>query len=534
VVGEVRVIDMLRERALETLELAGPEDRFWLIRAGAPWEPALPGDPAETAARVRDTEPVGTGADLGAAIARAHAVLAAGADGRAREIQLLTDLQATSFPTAPPPGDDAALIVWTPGGPPPPNRAVTRVEIGGGLAPVAGERTAIVASIGGVGTDSVNVRLSVDGRVVAAATAAPGDAAVLTLPARAAGLVEGHIEIDADPLRMDNRRYFALRILPPPGVALSAPAEFIDNALAVMTGVRRVQPAPLTTADVAILPGGVGLESLAPQRAVAVLPPESPLELPAVNRRLAAAGIPWQYDAPVAAGEARFAPTADPLLRSLEAVRVRSHYPLRPAGAATDSVLLALQDGAPWAVRGQRPAGGTYVLLASPLDEAATTLPTGPALLPLLDRMIGSWLAPHAVAVEALPGAEHALPAAADSVRRPDGVTEPLGGGGSYRFGGEPGTYEFIAGDSLLQLVAVNTTPAASDLRRLTGRQALAALGAGARITESPRDWARAVYHARLGRELWRPLVLLALLLLLGEAALAASGRRRVRNEPGV
>src|SRR5690606_8530377 len=57
IAGDRRLLDVLRDRALETLEAAGPDDRFWLIRAGAPWEPALSGDPLVTAERVRQTAP---------------------------------------------------------------------------------------------------------------------------------------------------------------------------------------------------------------------------------------------------------------------------------------------------------------------------------------------------------------------------------------------------------------------------------------------------------------------------------------------
>jgi hypothetical protein len=39
--GERRVLDALKARALEMLEAAGPDDRFWLLRAGVPDEPAL-------------------------------------------------------------------------------------------------------------------------------------------------------------------------------------------------------------------------------------------------------------------------------------------------------------------------------------------------------------------------------------------------------------------------------------------------------------------------------------------------------------
>ncbi|MGH7577064.1 MAG: BatA domain-containing protein, partial [Longimicrobiales bacterium] len=63
VVDDRRVIDELKSVALATLERAGPDDRFWLIRAGAPWEPAMPGGAASTAARVRQTEPTWSVAD---------------------------------------------------------------------------------------------------------------------------------------------------------------------------------------------------------------------------------------------------------------------------------------------------------------------------------------------------------------------------------------------------------------------------------------------------------------------------------------
>ncbi|MCI0434657.1 MAG: BatA domain-containing protein, partial [Gemmatimonadetes bacterium] len=52
VVGDRRILDELKDRALETLDRAGPEDRFWLIRGGQSWEPALPGDAETTRQRV--------------------------------------------------------------------------------------------------------------------------------------------------------------------------------------------------------------------------------------------------------------------------------------------------------------------------------------------------------------------------------------------------------------------------------------------------------------------------------------------------
>ncbi|RMH18264.1 MAG: hypothetical protein D6701_06580, partial [Gemmatimonadetes bacterium] len=41
--GERRVLDRLRAAARTTVRTAGPGDRLWLLRAGEPWAPALPG-----------------------------------------------------------------------------------------------------------------------------------------------------------------------------------------------------------------------------------------------------------------------------------------------------------------------------------------------------------------------------------------------------------------------------------------------------------------------------------------------------------
>src|SRR5690606_21670512 len=116
-----RVLDDLKARALETLERAGPDDRFWLLRAGAPWEPALPGDAETTAARVRETEPTAAASDLAAAVTHAAALLATGAEGRAREIQILSDAQASAFRGPVEALDDDVEVVIRAQGEAPPN-----------------------------------------------------------------------------------------------------------------------------------------------------------------------------------------------------------------------------------------------------------------------------------------------------------------------------------------------------------------------------------------------------------------------------
>ena len=531
--GDRRVLDALKDRARETIEGAGPDDRFWLIRAGAVDAPAIAGNAYETGIRVQETEPTAGAADLVAAIERARAVLAAGADGRATEIHLLTDLQATSFAAARPSRD---------GGPPvlafaededaPANAAVRSIEIAGGLAPIAGQRSTVVAVVGGEpGEDSVRLRLAVDGRVVAAGAGPATADVVLSLPPRGEGWMTGWVETDPDALRADDRRFFASLVVPPPTVSLSADLPFVEEALTVMEEAGRIRRSAGVASDVMILPAGAGLSSLADGRTAIVLPPPSPLELPALNRRLADAGITWRYEPANAAGEARFATggTDDELMRAVEGVRLTQVYRLAPPadGAHADSALLSLRDGSAWAVAGSAPRGGRFVLVASPLTASATTVPTSAAMVPLLDRLVGAWAAATPVRTAFDAGTEITIPAGVDAVERPGGEVEAVGGA-AFRLGPEPGVYRFTAGERPVLVVAANPPAAESELRRLDRSELATALpGVEVRLIDDPDDWPDAVYRMRLGRELWLPFALLALILLIFESVLAATGRRR-------
>src|SRR5690606_39174873 len=128
-------------------------------------------------------------------LTRARSLLAAGAEGRATEIHLLTDLQASSFGAA---GQIAGgegggragppLLIWGPDGSPPENVGIAELNVGGGIAPRAGERSTIAISLTGTGTrDSIPVRLVISDRVAAAAAAPPGATTLLTFPPRTSG-----------------------------------------------------------------------------------------------------------------------------------------------------------------------------------------------------------------------------------------------------------------------------------------------------------------------------------------------------------
>ena len=533
IMGDTRLFDELKARALETLSQANADDRFWLIRAAQPWEPALPGGAEVTARRVAETRVVAGGSDLGAAIERARALLESGAEGRAREIHLLTDLQASALEHVPPAReDDAPLLVWSPRTLPSGNRGVAAVDIGAGFVPRAGERSNVSARVVGEDeADTVAVRLVLENQVTAAATVPSGAAAVLPFPPRPAGIHTGWVEIDADALRGDDRHYFVAHVQPPPTVALAEPVPFLAEALDVLADAGRIELASSARADIVIAPGAAGVGALRSGRTVIVFPPASSLELPAANRRLAAAGLGWSFAPSVAAGEARLAveDEADELVRALGDARLRETYRLeRDRRAPADSVLLRLRDGTAWAIRGTHPEGGRYILIGTPLSPEASTLPTSTAMVPLLDRLIGTWAAAEPPRSQALPGEAIVLAESATSVERPDGTREEVVPGASFRAPSEAGIYKVLAGETVVDAFAVNPPASESDLDRLEGARLRAAFGDWRPVlVQDANGWARTVFHDRSGRETWRPLVLLALAILLVEALVATAGRGR-------
>lgn len=529
VVDDRRVLDHLKDAALATLEAAGPEDRVWLIRAAEPWIPAATGPADAVAAAVRATGAAATSADLAAQVERAASILAAEPDHRAREIHLLSDLRAAAFavPTAEP-AADVPLVVLRPPVAVESNRAVTAVQVGGGVAPLAGEPSSIAVTVQGFGAaaepgeDSVAVRLIMDGEVRAAARAPVGSAATLPLAARPAGIAAGRVEIDGDLLVADDRRYFATEVRTPPRVRLTGPAPFVEEALSVLEDAGRLRLAPGGPVDVLVAPGAVGVDAVRAGAHVMVLPPATAVELGAANQRLAAAGIPRRFGRP-AGGEARLDPEGSGLESVLEGVRLRQAYPLEPVGEPGDSVLARLETGEAWAVAGATD-GGRYVVLGTPLTPEAGTIPTSAAMLPLVDRAATAWAAGRPDGFERRPGEVVTLPAA-DSVVRPDGGIDRAVDGSVYRLGG-PGIYRVLHGDSVVAALAVNPPAAASDIRRVDPNRVGELLaGREVRVADA-RGWGGAIFRQRLGRDLALPFLAAAVLILLAEAAFAAAGRR--------
>lgn len=531
--GDARVLDELKALALAATASAGPEDRFWLIAAAQPWEASPPGTAAEVADRIRAVRVVAGGADLAGSVERARNILAAGAEGRATEIHVLTDGQATEFttPATSADGADPPLLVLARDSDAPANLGVSRVTLEGGLAPRAGQRIAVAVSLAGTG-DSATLRLLAHDTLRAAGRGSAGAASLLALPSQPPGVLEGRVELDPDALRADDRRFFATVVLPPPAVALAGDAPFVDRALDILAAAGRVRRAAPRDADVLISAGGAGVGG-GRAGAFVVIPPPDPVRLPALNRALATARIPWRVEAlPEGSGDRAVVDGDAELHDVLADVDLRTPYALVPLGDAVEgSVRVRLESGAPWVVAGTLAGGRRYLLLAGALDGETGDVAGSAAMVPLLDRLVGGWATPIPEGADVAPGEPLPLPGRADGLVDPTGSRTTVEGGAPLRAPSAPGVYRVVAGDSLLATFAVNPPPRESDLTPATEAQVEAVLGAGFRSV-SAEEWGDEIFQARRGREAWRWLAAAALILLLAEMSVAASGRgSRVRAD---
>lgn len=556
-----RRLDTLKAAARISAAGAGPDDVIWVIRAGTPWEAATPGNATQALLEIDETRPSHGRGDLIRAVARARALVTQ-SDLPAREVHLFTDLQATGLAgaaganaasasaaggaeamlggaattasgsevTANPALADVPVVVFGAPAEERTNRGIEGVVFGGGLAPLAGRRTEAAVTVGGGAPgDTVGVRLYVDGLVRGAARAPAGSAVRIPAGPFSAGRVEGWAEIDPDPLTADDRYYFSFAVRDPTPVAVLGDAPlFVSEAAAVLAENRRIALESPARAATLVSAGGEGLEGRTPDQAAFVFPVADATRLPALNRRLADAGIPVRF-ASRSGGGARVAPAdAAGLPVDMEGMSVSRWFEMTPSATdsstSASSVLAALSDGDPWLLAGQAPAG-PYVLLASPLDEASSDLPVSAAMVPLLEWAVERWSGGDAGLAGALAGDPVRPPPTASAVRAPDGTEHPVDGDQPFPATGVAGFYRALDGDSVIETYAVNAPSAETDLTPV-GRRALRQAVPGVVAVVSDADaWSGAIFRAGRGPEPWRLLAVLLLALLIVESSVAASTR---------
>ncbi len=512
------VLDDLRRESRELLRALTPDDRAWLVTADGR---VIGGAVSSLQDALTALRPLGGQGDMSAATRRAITLVRSGAP-RAPVVALVSDGQATTWPVAQ--GDSATpraidagdvpiqLLIRSPGALK--NAAVVDVR-----AEPARWTPAGTVAFALVSPDSSAWRVTLDGRTVARGTAlsATADAPARVsqrLASAASGWVRGSVELNADELRGDDVRWFAVRVAPPPTVVARAEAgPFLTAAIATLVEEKRLERATVGVRGVVTVSGADAPVASTP---VLLTAPSDPVRIGEANRTLARLGIPWRFGA--IARDLVLARGAS----TLEGVQVRVRYPLQRSPGATAagaSDTMATAGGTPWAV-----AGDGYVLLASPIDPEATDLPLRAGFVPWLLDALSRRLGDDGQILMATPGqqlVDRSL-SAASGLERPDRTIVPMSGD-RLTVPNESGVYFLRRQAARVGAIVVNPEASESDVRS----EARGTVGRAFRARVSGRfvgvdtvaaQWRAHTLDQAAGRSLLAPLLAIALLALLLEA----------------
>ncbi len=529
------VLDDMRAEALDLLQALTPDDRAWVVTADGR---VIGGSATALVDALATLKPLGGRGDLAAATKRAITLVRSGAP-RAPVVAIVTDGQATAWnagradsaAATPIEAGDVPLQLLTRSRGAMRNVAVVNARAEPSRWTPAGNVTFAVQS-----PDTVPWRLTLDGRTMARGTAPPATAdapALVTqrLASASSGWVRGSVEVDADELRGDDARWFAVRVAPPATVdARAESGPFLSAALSTLIEEKRLQRGAPGVRGVVTVAGADAAVTAGP---VLLTAPSDPVRVGDANRTLARLGIPWRFGA-IARDLVlvRGAP-------ALEGVQVRVRYPLQrsPGGAGTvASDTLATAGGTPWAV-----AGDGYLLVASPIDPEATDLPLRAAFVPWLLDALSRRLGDDGVILDATPG-QHLVDrslSAASGLERPDGAVVSLSGD-RLTVPNESGVYFLRRQTARIGAIVVNPEAVESDLRAeavgpgATFRSRVA--GRSIVVDTVAETWRRGTLDQAAGRSLLTPLLALAFLALLAEAwfSRGAASSRAESDEPAV
>lgn len=495
-----RVLDDEKAAARAVIAAANRDDRLWLVTADGR---VSGGDAASLRAMLDTVSPLAGAGDISAAL-RAAAARAGSVAGATPVVAAFSDGQATTWRGVAAPAPD---VLWTPSGTPPANRAIVGAEprparwSGGGVVHVT--------TRGGGAGDSLPVRIDVSGRTLGRGVVLPnasgaGEADV-TVAEPPAGWSAARAVLPPDELAADDERWFAAWNAPPPRVSSRA-GTFADRAVAALISAGVVAAG----SDVAIVPADE-----AASRPLLAVAPLDPLRIGAANRALDRAGVPWRLGA-----ERR--ETLRARGDGLSAVDVRRRYALTPTAVARAETL-ATVGGEPWIV-----AGDGYVLVASALDTAATTLPGTAEFVPWLARTLSERLGGSGRPAAAVaPGAAVAAPPGADGIEMADG--EKRAYADSLR-PSRAGVYFWTRSGARVGAVVVNGEAEESALERL-GDDEMRRRLRPATVTHDAGAAATAAYRGASRRPLGIPLLAAALAALLVETLVAAGPARSRRGE---
>jgi hypothetical protein len=505
IAGGRTVLEQLRERARSVARLSGVDDRLWLVSADGT---VYGGGRAAVLEAIDRIEPLAGAGDPSRALSAAAALV--GQSGLPeREVVLLTDAQATSWPDAVSLGD-VRVRAWVPGDSAPSNRGVVAASaVPQRWTPRGAVRGRVLTS------DSATYRITMDGRTLARGTAARDEEIAVRAAPAERGWTSGTVELEPDEMLGDNVRHYAAWIGPAPAVTVHpAAGEFVRTAVDALADAERVAlggPIQIVPADEA-----TRLPAL-------LIAPSDPVRLGAANRALERLDVPWRFGA-ARRDTASVVTAADSTeggaLASAERIRVNLRYPLTARdGAAADT--LATAGGTPWIVRGEG-----YVIVGSPLVLDATSLPIRAAFVPWLAEVVSRALAAEGRAVAVRPGQTVARPTGAEALEMPDGTRTPIAGD-SLTLPPRSGVFFFLRGEDRIGAVIANPPPEESELGRLDPEALRTRLRArDATVTSDVREHLDQVFDSAPRRSIGMPLLVLAIALLLAESAIA--GTRKV------
>jgi hypothetical protein len=496
--GGGTALETLQASAARVLDAASPGDRVWLLTVDGQIASGQAASVRDVLARV---QPIGGAGDLVGAVERG-AALVHGSGLSSATVVVFTDAQASEWPR-PARVRDVPVTVVALNASAPRNRAVRDAQPEPSRWVPRGTLSVTIAS-----ADSADVRVGLGDRTLARTTVGPNGAMTVRGVADHKGWEAGRVELPPDELRGDDVRYFAV-------FAGDAPAVRVDQTAGAFA-----RGAVETLADAGRLEMGgtisvTGADAVT-RRPVLAFAPADPVRLGATNRALAAAGIPWRFgelahdESRVRGGE-------------LDGVVVHSRYPLSAAGASVSDTL-AMAGGSAWVV-----AGDGYVLVGSPLDPGASTLPVSAQLLPWTETVVARYLLTDGGRVQSVaPLASVPLPLGVDELVGSDRQTITVRSR-ETRAPARSGVYWMRRAGAVVGALVVNPEPTESDLTPLDSAGLAQHTGsATAQVFAPSAAVARAAFSTASRRPLAGILLIALVALLVMEALLARdSGARR-------
>lgn len=522
--------DSVRAEARRVLDELSGDDRAWLVTADGR---VIGGAPTTLAEALGTMTPLGGRGDLTVATQRALGLARSGAP-RTPVVALVSDGQRSSFVSdSVVDAGPIPIVALTVSGSAVTNRAVLEARPDPVRWTPGGSVTLAVAS-----DVATPWRVTLDGRTVARGDAPPATIAAPSritqkLASTGSGWMRGSVELDADALRADDTRWFAIRVAPPPTVVVrNEGGPFLTAALGTLVDEGRLARGTPADARAVMVAGADADGTRAP---VLLTAPSDPLRVGDANRQLARLDIPWRFGA-IARGQvlarvpAAHADTTTPGMRAFEGTPVRLRYPLvySPGGGAANASAapdtLATAGGTPWVV-----AGDGYVLIGSPLEPDATDLPLRAAFVPWVLESLARRLGDDGRLIETVPGATITGVRDATGLEQPDGTVIPLAGD-RLTVPASAGVYFLRRQAARIGALVVNAEPQESDVAGMAqdngnGAGMLASLvrGKDVAVVRAAPAWRAAIFAHAAGQALLLPLVALALVALLAEAYL--SGR---------